>query len=173
MAKPSDAQFTTLVAALRASVDSTVVAALAIRNDVALTAWCNQNASPLVKAFSTGVLAKDVDEACDWTQFDAIQAGKRDSWGFFLNMSSRDFTKAKVRKWVTDVWGNATSSSVAEAILLAGTFNASNAENILGGTSRNTGTVTALELNYIRSSTSSPTGDININDLSRALNINP
>ena len=32
--------------------------------------------------------------------------------------TSRDFTKAKIRNWVTDVWGNATAGSNAEAVLL-------------------------------------------------------
>jgi hypothetical protein len=162
---PTPAQFTTLVAALRASVDSTVVNALAIGNNVALTDWCNAAAAGPVKAWSTSALAQDIDEACDWTQFDTIQAGKRDSWGFFLALPTRDFTKNKVRKWVTDVWGNATGSLPAVAILQAATFNASNAENILGGTTRTTGDVSALELNW--------TGTIVREDLSLALIRNP
>jgi len=105
-------------------------------------------ASPTVLAWKTSVSPADADDAPSYAAFDSIAAGKRESWGFFLRFS-RDFTRKKVRDWIVDVWGNATAGTNAEAILLAGTENATRAEVALGGTSRTTGAVTALVRNYI------------------------
>jgi hypothetical protein len=74
-------------------------------------------------------------------------AGKRDSWVLLL-ADAQDFSKAKTRNWVVDVWGAATAGSNAEAVLLAGTYSATNLQNAIGGTLRTTGTVTALDLTF-------------------------
>jgi len=105
-------------------------------------------ANPVVKAWHTAVAPVDMDDAPDYTSFDAISAGKRDSWGFLL-ARPRDFNRGKVRKWITDVWGNATAGSNAEAILQAGLVNATAAEVAIGGTTKTTGTVSGLDRNYI------------------------
>lgn len=154
-------QMQTLAAALRVSLDATVIAALAIRDDVTLANWCNAAANPAQLAWRTSVAPQDADEAADWTTFDSISAGKRDSWSFFLNFP-RDYSKNKVRKWITDVWGNATAGSNAEAILFAGTENATNGELIFGGAFKTTGTVTALSRNF--------NGEIGLTELSQSLN---
>jgi hypothetical protein len=121
----------------------------------------NKDADPVVKAWGAAVLPQASDEAPDYSTFDALQAGKRDSWGFFL-ARARNFGRNKVRKWITDVWGNATANSNAEAILLAGTENASRAEVIFGGNSKTTGTVTALDRSWI--------GDLSLQDVQDAWN---
>lgn len=159
----TNGQQQTLATALRASADATVIAALAVRNDVALTAWCNATASPAVKAWREDVDPRDIDEATPWSNFDNItQAGKRDSWGYLLRYS-RNFSKSKVRKWVTDVWGNATAGSDAEKILTGcATENMSNGEVIFGGTDDITGTVTAKKRNVL--------GPFSLDDVSNALN---
>lgn len=107
----------------------------------------NANANPVTLAWRTAVPPTDSDDAPSYTSFDTIAAGKRDSWGFFLAFP-RDFTRNKVRTWVTDVWGNATAGSNAEAILQAGTVKATRAEVALGGNTRTTGTVSALSRNW-------------------------
>jgi len=114
----------------------------------AVAAALNADASPVVKAWITAVPQADMDDAPDYAAFDNIVAGKRDSWGFLL-ARERDFTRNKVRKWITDIWGNATANSNAEAILKAGTENASRAEVILGGATKTTGTVSGLERVWI------------------------
>jgi len=166
---PTRQQFTQLVAGLRASSDPTVVAALAIRDDVALAGWCNTKAAPNFKFWNAALAAGDTDEACDWTQFDAIPAGKRDSWGFFLARATRDFSRGPVRKWVTDVWGAATGSGPAVAILQAGTFNASNAEKIIA-VAESAPTATTGDVSATKASWS---GSIGLHELSDALNKNP
>jgi hypothetical protein len=87
------------------------------------------------------------DEAATYTTYDSLVQGKRDSWRIFL-MFTRDFTKAKIRNWVTDVWGAATGGSISESVLLSGVEKATNAQVVFGGTSPTTGTVTALKRNY-------------------------
>lgn len=129
---------------------------------VALVAALNANANPNVTAWRSKVTPAEMDEAADYTVFDAIAAGKRDSWGFMIAFA-RDFTRNKVRKWVTDVWGNATAGSAAESILQAGTEKASRAENVFGGTSITVGTVTALKRNW--------EGDVTVQDIAEMYNV--
>ena len=105
-------------------------------------------ANPVVKAWSTSVAQNDMDDAPDYTTFDAISAGKRDSWGFLL-ARSRDFNRNKVRTWVTDIWGAATANSSSEKILQAGLVNATQVEAILGGATKTTGTVSGIDRVYI------------------------
>ena len=158
----SDAELQTLATGIKASTDPVVVAALAIRDDVTLQKWCNANASPVVKCWRESVQPQEMDEAPDYTVFDAISAGKRDSWGYLLRYA-RDFSKQKFRKWVTDVWGSATAGSSAESILLAGTENMRAVEKIMGpGTLATTGTVSANKRDW--------TGTVSITEVSTALN---
>ena len=110
-----------------------------------LGVWCNGPSTTL--AWQTAVIPQVSDEAATYTLFDSIIAGKRDSWGLFLGFS-RDFTKAKIRNWVVDVWGSALAASVSEAILQAATAFATNAQAVFGGTLRTTGTVAAINRVY-------------------------
>jgi len=126
-----------------------------------LTEKLNANANPNVLAWRTSVAPEEMDEAADYTVFDSISAGKRDSWGFMIAFP-RNFTRNKIRKWVTDVWGNATVNSAAESILQAATEKASRAENALGGNSVTVGTVTAIKRNW--------EGDVTIQDIAEMFN---
>ena len=138
---------TTQLATLKAAIIADPVAGpiRAAGDTVSLLAWCN--GASATRAWRASVPPQDSDEAPDYTLFDAIVAGKRASWGFFLGFP-RDFTRAKVRRWVTDVWGAAIAGSSSEAILLAGTAFATNAQLALGGVNRSTGTVAALDRSY-------------------------
>jgi hypothetical protein len=89
-----------------------------------------------------------VDDAPSYTDFDALTAGKRDSWALFLR-AARNFTRNKVRSWVTDVWGAAIANSNAEKILQAGTTFATAAQVVIGGATRTTGTVSAMDRNWL------------------------
>lgn len=141
----TDAQRATLKAAVQAN--STANAYLVAQDVVSLLAWCNAQAAPVVSAWRTAVAPQESDEAPSYSTYDALAAGKRDSWVRFLGFS-RDFTKAKVRAWVEDVWGASAANNNAEKILKAGTENATNAQVALGGTNRSTGTVTALDRTF-------------------------
>ena len=102
------------------------------------------NAASATNAWFT-LIPEEADEATPWPDFDGLAAGKRDSWlGAFLKYR-RDFARAKVRKWITDTWGAATTGSNAETILLAGVGKATVAQAVIGGTTRTTGTVSALD----------------------------
>jgi hypothetical protein len=121
------------------------------------------NTASATRAWRTGVPAGDSDDAPDMSTFDALTAGKRDSWALFLGQSVRDFGRNKVRKWITDIWGNATANSNAEAILLAGTEFATRAEVIIGGNTKTTGTVTGLDRNW--------TGTVSLQDVAGMFNV--
>jgi len=112
-------------------------------------AWYNAPRSPTALAWHISAPALAIEEAPTYTTYDSFTQGKRDSWELFLR-SPRDFTRAKVRNWAVDVWGAATGGSNAEAVLLAATFSASNGQFAIGGTTRSTGTVSALDLAWPR-----------------------
>lgn len=143
----TNAQIATLKTFVNASTDPAIIAARQTGATYDLMNLLNAVASPVVSSWRVDVAQQDIDEACDWTLFDAISAGKRDSWGFFL-FRNRNFAKNKVRKWLTDVWGNATANSVSEAVLLAAVEAATVAQGAIGGVSRTTGTVTALDRGF-------------------------
>jgi hypothetical protein len=142
------AQLQTLKAAIAAETDAAFVALRNSGATGAMAEWYNEPKSPDLLAWRDNVQPAESDDAPDYSTFDAISAGKRESWGFFLAYP-RDFTRNKTRKWITDVWGNATAASNAEAILLTGTRKANRVEAVFGGTSRTTGTVTATNLNFV------------------------
>jgi hypothetical protein len=127
----------------------------------AIAAAFNADATPTTLAWRTGVPASDSDDAPDMSTFDALTAGKRDSWALFLGQPQRDFSRNKVRKWITDIWGNATAGTNAEAILLAGTEKASRAEVLFGGATKTTGTVSALDRVW--------QGEVTITDVNQAM----
>lgn len=135
----SPAQIVTLRAAVIA--DGTAGPLQHAGNLAGLLAWCNAASGTL--AWVTAVPVADTEEAPLYTTYDSLAQGKRDSWLVFLR-NARDFSKAKVRNWIVDVWGNATAGSNSESVLLAGTVQATNAEVKFGGPTRTTGTVSAI-----------------------------
>lgn len=142
----TDQQRATLKAAVQAN--PTANAFLVAQDVFSLHAWCNAVAAPAVTAWRNAVTPQESDEAPSYSTFDALAAGKRDSWAMFLGFA-RDFTKAKVRNWVEDVWGASAAGNNAEKILQAGTEKATNAQAALGGTTRATGTVSALDRAFV------------------------
>lgn len=158
----TDAQLVTLKAAILASLDAEIIALRTARNDTDLTIKLNSAVNPVQLAWISNQLPQDSDAAPDYSLYDSLVPGKRDSWRIFLAYS-RDFTKNKVRKWVTDIWGNATASSNSETILLAATKSASYFEVMMGGTDATTGTVTAKKLNVV--------GPVSMPEVSAAMNL--
>lgn len=145
------AQLQTLKAAIAAETDADFVAARTNGQTPLMTAFFNGEKSPAVSAWRSSVPPQDSDEATPWTNFDSIaQAGKRDSYVHAFMRYPRDYTKNAMRKWITDVWGNAAVGSNAEAILRgAGLRNITRAESILGGSNQaSTNTVSALKLTW-------------------------
>lgn len=139
----TNTQLTTLRAAIFAN--PTAAAALAAGNVLDVQAWCNANSGSKRWLPAADPLA--VEEAPSYTTYDSLTQGKRDSWMVFLR-NARDFGKNKVRNWVVDIWGSATAASNSEAILQAGTANATNAQIALGGGSETVGSVTAFDTTF-------------------------
>lgn len=150
-------QFNTLKAAIIA--DATAGPLRTAGNTFGLLAWCNGASASL--GWRTNVQPQEADAVADYSTYDSLVAGKRDSWSIFLRFQ-RDFSMNRVRKWITDVWGNATTASNAEAVLQAGTEFATNAQLAIGGTSKVTGTVTALDRSY--------TGQVSQDEANRLVN---
>ena len=158
------AQLQTLKAAILAETDPAFVAARTNGQTPLMTAFLNEDKSPSVKAWRTDVPPEVSDEATPWANFDTItQAGKRDSWLHAFMRYPRDYSKGSIRKWITDVWGNATAGSNAATILTdAGLRNVTRAESILGGVATaTTGTVVAIKLGW--------EGPLNDSDIGQAL----
>lgn len=155
-------QIAALRVAINAETDPQVVQwrSPAARDDGSLRTWLNQPSA--TQAWGESVAAKTLDEGADYSTFDSIAAGKRDAWAIFLQYAPRDMSKNKNRKVVTDVWGNATAASTAEAILQAATQPATHAEAYLGGAAAATGTVSAIKRTWV--------GVVTLDDVATILN---
>jgi hypothetical protein len=155
----TDAQKTTLAAALRSSAVPAVVAAVAARDDNALATWLNTATATV--AWTPNVSKQDHFEATDVAKFDNLTAGKRDAWVLMQNNAPLDLSRQKNRKATLDVWGAADSVAVLQAF----TRFATNGELIFGGADDTTNTVTGKKLNV--------PGSIFQPEVSDALNRNP
>lgn len=155
-------QKTMLKSAILAETDPEFVAARENGQTPLLVAWFNKPKSPAVKAWRADVPPQESDEATPWTNFDTItQAGKRDSYLHAFMRYPRDYGKQAVRKWITDVWGNATVGSDAEKILTgAGLRDITRAESVLGGsTTATTNAVTGVKLTWVGPMTDADIGE--------------
>jgi hypothetical protein len=135
------------IVALRAAIfaNPTAAALLQAGDTTGLLAWCNSLTS--TRRWLSAAPVLEIEEAPNYTTYDSLTQGKRDSWNLFLH-NPRDFGRGRVRSWVVDVWGAATAGSNAEAVLLAGTVLATNAQVAIGGATRTTGTVSALDATF-------------------------
>lgn len=155
----TDVQKTTLAIALKAENNATVVTALAIRDDVTLTNWCNSFSA--ADAWNESISGKDLFQAMDVTKYDGLTAGKRDAYRALMDYAPHDMAKNTNRKAILDIWGPQESVAVLQACIRKATH----AEKYLGGTSATTNTVTALKLTF--------TGQVSLLEISQALNANP
>lgn len=147
MTQLKNAQLDTLKAAILVQTDPEFVGYRTNGQTTLMAGWFNVEANPAVKAWRTSVPPEDSDEATPWPAFDVLSAGKRESWNIAFMRFSRDYSRGPVRKWVTDVWGNASEGSNAATILLAGQRNITRGEAVLGGSNQaSTNTVSALKL---------------------------
>lgn len=149
-------QQTALRNALTAETNPTVVAALAIRDDVTLTDWCN--GASTTDAWIANCDRRTLFEAMDIAKFDGLTAGKRDAWRMMMENAPLDFGRNKLRTAVQDAWG--TQDSVA--VLSALREKATRAESYIGGAMKTTNTVSAIDRAYV--------GALSINEVSVALN---
>jgi hypothetical protein len=78
------AQIQTLKAAILAETNATFVEFRTAGATGAMAEWYNVAINPVQKAWITNQPPQDSDDAPDYSTFDSISAGKRESWGFFL-----------------------------------------------------------------------------------------
>ena len=91
------------------------------------------------------VTKREMFEAMNISTYDAVSAGKKESWQLMLSMAPIDMTRGGMRKGVLDIFVTVD----ANAMLAAFTEKASRAEEIIGGSSPTTGTVTALKRDWV------------------------
>ena len=116
----TDAQMQTLAAAIKASTDPAVVAALAIRNDVALTDWANSPSTFVV--WKTRATQDELMQLAgfDWVQIDNLTTGQARIWEWLFANNERaiDPSKAQIRSGISECWkGTAAKVAVATAVL--------------------------------------------------------
>lgn len=130
----------------------------------ALVTACNAKKAPAVLSWRARVDPVEIDAATPWANFDTITvAAKRDSYLHAFLRYQRDFASAKIRKWLTDVWGNATVGSNAETILLGcAVEDATWAQAAIGGSSESVNAVTALDRAF--------DGDVTLDDILKMFN---
>ena len=160
-AQLTSAQQTTLVTALKAETNPTLVAALANRNDAYVLSWCN--AASAVNAWNPAVHFNTLVAAAPLTLYDGLTQGKRDEWRLLGDYNDpMDMTRQVNRDTIVDAWGTLSRSV---PILQAGVRLATHAETYFGGTTATTNTVSALILTH--------PGTLDQTELSDALNNNP
>lgn len=153
-------QLVTLKNHIVANMDPDVVAALSIRNDIELARLYNLPTTTV--AWMKAASRQNIFEAMDLTLFDGVSAGKRDAWRMLMDNVPIDFGRNPMRKAVTDVW-SAQTQGQRDALLTALTEFATVAEDALGGATKTTGGVTALDRNW--------KGLLGHPDISAALNL--
>ena len=154
------AQLVTLAAHIRASADAEVIAALATRNDTAMTAIYNTDSAFIV--WRPTISVEEYRDALDWTEVDNVTAAKARIWewatgGMTLPLESG---KANVRAGLAQCW--AANSSTRAALLVVAKRAATLAESIFasgGGIDGNPG-----DLVY--------DGQLSTADIGKALNEN-
>jgi hypothetical protein len=157
----TDQQMTTLAAAIRASADAGVIAALAIRNDVLLTNWCNSAGTFVV--WKTSLTAQQMHSAYVWTELDTLSQSKFNQLTLMLSQGSVDPSQANIRQGFTDIFaGGATTGTRTALIALAKRF-ATQAEKMFATGTGTNAAPGALVLD----------GNVGLTEVSTALNRNP
>lgn len=133
------AQLTTLKAAILAETNNTFVGYRNNGQTDRMAGWLNQSGS--TDAWMDAAERRTIFEAIDLTKFDALTAGKRDSWRLLMDNAPIDFGRNKMRQAVVDVWGATDSVPVLQGLL----EKATRAQALLGGTTKTTNTVAGLD----------------------------
>jgi len=136
------AQQQTLKTAINAETNATLVGYRTNGQTTMIADWYNKASN--ADAWNTSVAQSTLFDITDVAKYDNISAGKRDAWRMLVDYAPVDFTRAKIRKGVQDIWGD-TDSIV---VLQSGLRKATKAEVVLGGDTATTNTVSGLKLNW-------------------------
>lgn len=136
----TNGQRTTLKNAIAA--EPSLAAAYAARDDQVIADWCNAASS--TDAWLAAADARTMFEATNITKYDGLTAGKRAAWDRMERFAPLDFGRNALRNAVVDVWGSADAVGVLQALR----EKATNCQARIGGTTRTTNTVTALDRSW-------------------------
>lgn len=157
----TEPQLQTLAAGIRSSTVPAVVAALAIRNDVALRDWCNASGTFIV--WKSSVPAEEVGRAFDAAALDAMTAGNADKLSNFRNWNATIYpNRADHRAFFDGVFSVASGATTRAALLVLWKRALTNGERFFSptgtGSDASPGQIGTYE------------GDISLDDVSNALN---
>jgi len=138
----TNAQITTVRAAMVADTNLTALLAPAQPDVTAISNYLN--AASTVDAWNDSIDSRTLFEAMDITLYDAVTAGKRDSWSLLLQFAPVDMKRAQYRKAIVDVWGTVS----APAILTACLRKATNLERYLANAAVTTQGVSGVRLTF-------------------------
>lgn len=133
------AQLTKLKTAILAETNNTFVGYRNNGQTDLMAEWLNQSSQ--TDAWMDAAERRTIFEAIDLTKFDALTAGKRDSWRLLMDNAPIDFGRNKMRQAVVDVWGATDSVPVLQGLL----EKATRAQALLGGNTKTTNTVAGLD----------------------------
>lgn len=107
----TNAQYTTLANAIRASADPEVVAALAIRNDNGLAALYNADSTVVV--YKTSVTVDEIGKAFDWAGVEALTTANNERLQTFRNFvtTTMDPRRADLRSFFDNVFSVAAGAT--------------------------------------------------------------
>ena len=156
------AQLVILANGIKAETSPAIVVARQTRDDYTLFLWVN--AASTTNVWNESVPSAVLVDASPLTLYDGLTQGKRDEWRLLLDYNqSMDMRNLTKRASIVDAWGTASRSV---PILQAGLRFATHGELYFGIASTvTTNTVTGSVLNR--------PGNIELNDVSIALNNNP
>lgn len=159
------AQTTTVVAAIKASSEPTIVAALAVRDDGAIADWLNTAVTPTHYVWRTSYSPEQIRAAMTvnlgTAQLDALTAGKRDALLWFIGSTLNPSDPAVVTT-LDDFCG---SQNTLKASLLNGAKRAATVCEKLLATGGNGALATPGTMTF--------EGSVSLNEVSQALNANP
>jgi hypothetical protein len=148
----TDAQRATLLTAIKA--DPAIEAIRAAGNTTGLLGWCNGDSA--FSAWRKDVRGSEVYAAHKPKQYMARTAPERDGFDLMCAQATLDFTRARTRNGLAEIFSGGTDSDCRLDIFAAAQEIATRAEMVLGSTDASVGasadmseTVTAKRRNWV------------------------
>lgn len=147
MAEMTKSQKATLRAAILA--EPALADELAVRDDAAITAYCNAPALPAQKVWKDKYTSRELFEATALTDYIARSAAERQAFDLLISVGVVSPEKNKIRAAVADIFSGATNNGSRAAILTDMTRDATWTEKLLGGSDATTSAITAWKANWL------------------------
>lgn len=130
------------------AAEPALATALSIRDDAAISVYCNAKASPVQKAWRQTYSAAELFGATVLTEYIARSAAERQGYDLLIQMGAINPARNRIRAAIADIFSGASNSTSRGLVLNNMTEDATWCEVKLGGTDATTSTVTAWERNW-------------------------